>query len=137
MNTISAISSKNTLRCHRRISETQLKFCNILIIFRSKNHIIKGNALLKNRLALPLFLCFSIKILLSFIDHTPVGQSHHSGRKDHWRDHARADRRSHHGVWHFYREYACQYPRGAGVKCESIRLLSCSEAVCFYNMYKI
>ena len=47
MNTISAISSKNTLRCHRRISETPLKFSNILVISRLKNHIIKGNAIPK------------------------------------------------------------------------------------------
>ena len=47
MNTISAISSKNTLRCHRRISETPLKFSNILVISRLKNHIIKGSAIPK------------------------------------------------------------------------------------------
>jgi len=56
--------------------------------------------------------------VLSFIDHTRERLSHHSKRQARGGDHARADRRPDHGVRDLYRKYACQYPRGAGVRRE-------------------
>ena len=43
---------------------------------------------------------------MSFIDQTRIRLAHHSKRQACRSGDARADQRSHHGVWNFYRKHA-------------------------------